>query len=279
MVPQVTKKIIKLRKNGYSYNEICKMMKKSKRDVLKICKNIKFSKEGKKRYYNHVKGVKKPIKKQPSKPTLTKIRIISHLFFDGAVFKHEYHHVIMYVNSSKELISQFIKDFQKIYGLSPSALEELQGKQTKHYKVRFISKEAYDDLMKYTSSYYSSKLEKIPSFIEKGSKLTKLEFLRAFWEDEGSISTKNRNKVSADLKSHTFILFLSKFLKEIGINHNLVGYFIKDIKYYKIYLRINKKNLSLFQKYKLFNFAIASKGEKAGLRKKDLLNNLIKRLH
>ena len=32
-----------------------------------------------------------------------KIRIISNLLFDGAVYNNNYHYSIMYVNSSKEL--------------------------------------------------------------------------------------------------------------------------------------------------------------------------------
>ena len=91
-----------MRKNGYSYREIIKILNVSQRDVIKIAKITSFSKNGKRRYYQEVTGIIKPIKKQKQFLTPAKVRIIGNLLFDGSVFKSKvYHYSIMYVNSSE----------------------------------------------------------------------------------------------------------------------------------------------------------------------------------
>ena len=106
------KKIKKLRKQGYSYSEIAKLVGRNKKFTWRKSKNVKFSKKGEKRYYENVKGITTRIKPQSKKLTLIKVRVIGHLLFDGSVYApiNSYHKNIMYVNSSKELVNPFIKD-------------------------------------------------------------------------------------------------------------------------------------------------------------------------
>src|SRR3989344_3026835 len=101
-----------LRKRGYSYSEIAIKIGKSKRFAWKHAKNVSFTKRGFKRYTKSVTGILKQIKYQLPKLTPQKTRIIGHVLFDGALFRINYHRVVRYVNSSKKLIDQFIKDIK-----------------------------------------------------------------------------------------------------------------------------------------------------------------------
>lgn len=264
-----------LRTDGYSYSEISKRVRMSKRDLLKVCKNIKFSKKGFERYYNKVKGIKRLIKKQKNKLDRRKARIIGHLIFDGFLFKTNYHYCIGYVNSSKELINQFIKDMYYIYRIKPSAIIKEKGKNVYFYRVRYNSKNLYEDLIKYTPSYSTaSKSIKIPLQIKQASLDIRKEFIKAFWEDEGSVSLVSR-KVNGDLKSYEIITWIGELLKKLGLKYNIINYNQKGGIYYKIYLSIRKENLKLFKSYNLFELSRICKGRYIGYKKSEMLGKLI----
>ncbi len=275
MISLKLQKAVELRKRGQSYTEISNKLMLSKRKVASICKNINFSKSGLKRYKSNVKGILKDIKKQNKELTIRKTRIIGHVLFDGALYKSGYHHVATYINSSYALINQFIDDMKNVYGLFPSSLEKEMGKQVPYYRIKYSSKRLYHDLLKYNWSYSTStKGLKTPELIVEGSKALKLEFLRAFWEDEGSVSIKNRNKISGDLKSLEILQEIREMLKSLEIDTNISSYKKKGEIYYKLYLKINKKNIRTFKKLKLFDKGIAAKGENAGLKKSEILSRL-----
>lgn len=277
MVPQENKiKIARnLRKNGHSYSELVNKMKMSKRDIYKLCKDINFSNKGYKRYILKVKGIKKQIKKQEEKITIPKVRILGHLFFDGSLFKQDYHYTIMYINSSYNLVKQFIKDMFKIYGLKPTYFKKEKGVYIDHYRVKYYSKEAYKDLIKYTNSYSTSDVSiKIPDEILKGDINLKKEFIRTFWVDEGSVSIMGK-KVSADLKNYNIIKQLGELHQELGLEFNIISYKQGKGTYFKIYLKNNKENLKRFYDYNLFNLSIISKGYFIGYQKKKMLKRFI----
>ena len=72
---------------------------------------------------------------------------------------------------------------------------------------------------------------------------------------------------------------LGEMHKELGINFNISKYYKKEETYYKLYLKINKENVKRFRKLNLFNKSIASKGEFCGLKKKEILKKLEKKLN
>ena len=269
-------KIKSLRQKGYSYSEISKQIKKSKKFSWKVAKDIKFDKKGKKRYYNKVKGILKQIKPQKESLNTSKIRIIGHLLFDGTVFKTQHHYVARYINSSKELINQFILDIKKIYGLEPSSLETFEGKnKINYYKVTFKSKALYENLINYFKSYSTSNQNiKIPDIIMNSNKRIRLEFLRTFFEDEGSISYNYR--IMGDLKSRKIIRQIKDLFKEFDLNFNICRYNQYTGYMYKIYLPKTKENLKRFYNLRFFNMAIITHGRNIGRKKLEILKDFVK---
>lgn len=271
----IKEEIRQLRKQGYSFSEIARTVGKSRKFVWKVSKDISFSEEGSNRYNKEVKGITKKIKQQNT-ISVQKVRIISHLLFDRTIFKTGYHKIVRYINSSKELIGQFIKDVEEVYGLNLSSFEIIQGVNLPTYKVSFSSKEFYNDLLKYSLSYSTSKEETtIPKEILGGNKEVKIEFLRAFWQDEGSISSIGR--ISGDLKSKKVINQIIDLHKEFGLNLKLIKYLNKNGFIYKVYLLKSKENLERFCNLRLFDKSIITHSKNLGKRKFDvLLENIAK---
>jgi len=270
----LNKTIIDLRKKGYSYAELSKISGETKKVIYRIVKGVLFSEKGMLRRQKELTGITKNIKPQQLKISPQKTRIIAHLMFDGTIFKLKYHRVMRYINSSRELISQFIQDVLEVYGLKPSAFEVLEGKTDKVFKVTFYSKEIYEDLLRYSNSYSTSKEEtSIPELIFKESRDIKLEFLRAFWEDEGSISAVGR--IMADLKSERVIKQIMKLHEEFSLSFKLISYKKDDQCFYKIYLSKSQENLEKFYDLNLFGKSVITHGINAKRRKVEVLKEHI----
>lgn len=266
-----------LRRKGHSYREISKIVNKSIKFVHSKVRGIKFDKEGKRRYHKEVKGITKRIKNQLSYLTLIKVRIIAHLLFDGTLYKSGYHYFIRYINASKDLIDQFASDIKETYGVLPTSLEISKNKKGfSCYKITFKSKLIFEDLQKYFTSYSTSNESIfIPKKIIKADKKIKLEFLKAFFEDEGSISFKGR--IMGDLKSEKIIKQIVELLKEFGLEFRLCRYDQYTGYMYKIYLPKKQENLKKFYNLGLFEKAIVTHGHNLGRKKLDVLKeHLIK---
>lgn len=274
----IIKKARELRKKGYSYKEIAILVNKSSKFAYSKAKDIKFDKEGEKRYNREVKGITKKIKNQLSYLTSTKVRIIGHLLFDGTLFESEYHYVIRYINASKDLIDQFALDIKKIYGILPSSLEIFRSKNNfNYYKITFNSKLVFEDLKKYFVSY-STANDKIviPKEIMNAKEEIKLEFLKSFFEDEGSISFGGR--IMGDLKSEKIIKQIVKLLKEFGLEFRLCKYNQYTGYMWKIYLPKNKQNLEQFYKLGLFEKSVIVHGYNLGKKKLNILREYLMKM-
>lgn len=262
--------IKRLRERGFSYGEISKLVKKPKKFIWEKSKNVKFTNKGKLRYHKNVKGIINRIKLQSEEISIQKVRIIGHILFDGMLTKSkEYNRIARYVNSSKNLINQFIGDVKKVYGLKPTSIETEEGINLPTYKVSFSSKLMYQDLLNYLPSYSTTKDISLPSIILYSDKESKIEFLRTFFDDEGSISAKGR--IMADLKSKKIIEQITEILAELGLNFKLTNY--EDYKgtTYKIYLPKSKENLHKFYSLRLFDKSIVTHGKYIGKKKLDVL--------
>jgi len=263
-------KIKGLRKKGYSYSEIANKVKMSRKFAWKIAKDVKFSRKGKNRYHKKVKGIPIIIKIQNKTLTIPKIRIIGHLLFDGTVYNKNYNYIARYINSSRNLIEQFIRDMKEVYGISPTDLEE----HSSYSKVTFKSKYLYVDLMNYFKSYSTSNLSiMVPNSIINSNRNIKLEFLKAFFEDEGSISATGR--LMGDLKSKKIIKQLGDLLKEFGFKFGICSYKEPTGYMYKIYLSKTKDNLINFLRLGLFEKAIVTHGKNKGKTKLEVLKKAI----
>lgn len=259
----INQKIKKLRTDGFSLREISKKLNVPYSTVRRHCKNIKLSEEGKKRYHSTVKGVVKyiNIKNGLNKE---KVRIMCNLLFDSAVYKNNSHYSIMYVNGSKELVDQFMRDMKQVYSVRPSSFENLKT----YYRVKYLSKQIYGDLLKYFDSFSTSNTRCfIPSLILNNDKF-KIILLRAFWENEGSISKDG--KLSADLVNLKVIKQLSNLHNKFKLKHNISKYW-KNKWAYKLFLSRSKENYQRFLKLNLFSKARVTKGYFIGRKKVDVL--------
>ena len=263
--------VIKLRESGFSLRGIVKKINIPYSSVQRICKNVKMSKRGLDRYHSKVSGIKKLIKIDNSL-IKNKIRIICNLIFDGSVYKSGFHYGIMYVNSSRKLVNQFIEDMKKVYGVSPSAFEYGKGKNVMYFRVKYISKNIYEDLLKHVHSYHSSECV-LPRDIMNGKNSYKLISLKTFWDNEGSISKSG--KLTADLKNLKLINQLSKLHQEFRIDYYISKYW-KNGWAYKLILSKNKNNYDRFVKLGLFSDSIVTKGVFMGKKKLEVLKDYIK---
>ncbi|MFC1696825.1 LAGLIDADG family homing endonuclease [Nanoarchaeota archaeon] len=270
MAEAVYEKIKELRKQGHSFNEISRIVNYSKTHVRRISKGIKFSKEGFNRYQLKVKGIIKNIKINKNLSRY-KVRIITNLIFDGAVYLNNYHYSIMYVNSSKFLIDEFQDDMFRVYKVKPSSFEVIKGKNQPIYRVKYLSKLIYEDLNSYVPDYSTHK-SKLPLKILINNNY-KIIILRSFWENEGSISKDGR--LSADSMNEILINQLSRLHNDFGISHKICKYW-KNRWAYKLYLHKNMENYSIFNKLKLFDKSIVTKGAFVGQRKRKVLLDYMK---
>jgi len=230
-----------------------------------------MSKQGLKRYSSKVNGIKKQIRTD-GKFANNKCRIICNLIFDGSVYKSkDYHHGIMYVNSSIRLINQFIKDMKEVYNVDNYSLEKLEGKNIKHFRVKYTSKNIFEDLLKYIPSYHSLKAN-LPPEIIGGKRDYKLIALRSFWDNEGSIGKNGR--LMADLKNFELIQELSQLHSDFKVDHYISRYW-KNGWAYKLVLNQNKENYSRFETLEFFSDSIVTKGKFIGRRKLEVLNDVI----
>lgn len=262
----------RLRESGFSFREIARETNIPYSSTRRICKNVKMSKSGLNRYHSKVKGIKKLIKINDSPLLDNKIRIICNLIFDGSVYKSGYDYAIMYVNSSINSINQFMEDMKEVYNVSPSSFEELKGKNIKCFRIKYCSKDIFTDLLKYIDSYNSLK-SSLPYEIMQGKMNYKLIALKAFWDNEGSISKDG--KLAADLKNLSLIKQLSQLHQEFGISHYISKYW-KNGWAYKLVLSKNKNNYNKFLELGLFSNSVVSKGVFIGKKKSKVLKNYIK---
>ena len=261
----INRKIIKLRKEEFSIREICKKLKTTYGTTQRVCSNIEMSKKGLERY-SKLSGLTKNILFENALSE-AKVRIIGNLLFDGAVYNHYYHYSVMYVNSSKDLIKEFIQDMKKVYNVEPSSFEDVGNYQ----RVKYLSKVIYEDLMQYSKSYSTSdKNCSIPNQILSGKNVFKIIMLRTFWENEGSIS--NDGRLSADSKSLKAIKQLSRLHDKFGLKHNICKYSDNGFMY-KLYLMKTKENYEQFLKLRLFSKANVTQGYNVGKKKMDVLKD------
>ncbi len=193
------------------------------------------------------------------KLTIEKARIIAHLIGDGShsISKHDYN--IKYEVKDEESLQQFNDDLIKVYGLEPTWRTNPSGITGELIKVvRLRSKLAFEDLLNY-STYYSADWKLKPLILNASLKI-KREFLRALFDDEGSVRGKNcLSLYSTNMKG---LLQIKKILKEFGIEPKLENGFGARRNVYALTI----KNFKLFRDKIGFNLK----------RKQDKLESFIK---
>lgn len=170
----------------------------------------------------------KNLKKDYEKITLAKARIIAHLIGDGCIYKCNHDYNIKYEVKDLESLDSFESDMLEVYGL----------KLTKGFKksgftdnlipfLRLRSKLAYLDLLRYAT--YNSKDWKINDELIYASKDIKRQFLKAIFDDEGSV-IKTHKKAAIRLYSINLdgLKQIQKILSEFNIESKIQpGYGLK----------------------------------------------------
>lgn len=196
---------------------------------------------------------------------------MSTLLFDGTVYKDKsYHYSIMYVNCSKEIIEGFVSDMKKTYHVNPPSFETTNSQSNTYFWVKYFSKTRYENLLSYfNASSTSDENCSIPTEIFNKKEQYKILLLRAFWENEGSISISG--KLSADLKNYKVLTQLSKMHKDFGLKHYISRYW-KGGRAYKLCLNKSEENYGKFIDLQLSSKSIFTKGYNKGRKKIDVLN-------
>ena len=175
-------------------------------------------------------------KKGYEKLTRMKARLIGHCIGDGAVFKTKHDYVIKYEVKDLELLEIFREALLKVYGLEPSFYWRRSGKTGVPIPLyRLRSKLVYEDLVKHTSYY--SYLWQVPQCIKNADKSIVKEFLRALFDDEGSITRKQLRLYSVNEQGLREVQQLlknfgikSQIVRGFGAKRNVAAIVIKDLK-------------------------------------------------
>lgn|SRR3989344_5090266 len=267
-----------LRSEGLSFKQIAKQLSLSPATVYKYAKNVVLSDAAK----NKIKLVEETsrinfiskfaVQKQITLSHLDafKSRLLGHLFFDGHVYA-EGKWKLGYTNASMAAIAFFVECVRSVYGLTENYIYQKTGVNVKVYTVDFYSKNACQDLFSFSNSFSTKQEIGIPKEILNGNETIRSSFLKAFWNDEGSVSCNGN--VTGGSKSKRMIFDLKDLHKSLGVEcTNYV-----DNKTCVNILRIRKNSLIHFSQKIGFDYSIITKGKNIGRLKKDVLNEIIMR--
>lgn len=268
----VVSKIEKLRREGYSYKEISKITGLSVGTVFNYAHMIPVSQAGLKRLQNlqtltrnkfvEKFGQCKPITVQHKNITVEKARILGHCLFDGFVSGY----VVSYTSASKDLAIQFVEDIAKEYSMSPS-LKKYAGKYFPYYEIFACSKIMCDDIRKFILNADARSKQLLIEEIENENENILAEIVRAFWEDEGSISVEGN--LIGEIKNKLLRDQLIKLHEKLEIQ--VTPYYDRTYDCYGIYVKRERINLTRFCEKIGFRYGVVTAGKRAGRRKLDVL--------
>ena len=252
-------RISEYRRNGYSYKEISKFLSIAKGTAYNYGLDVNVSKKGKQRLKNKLINRYQRSIKIPTKLTVSLVRILGHCLFDGSVNKD----TVNYSNTSLELVKQFISDVKDTFSIDFSSLRYYK-KKSICYQVFYPYTALARYLKNFTPSYStSSSMCRIPSFLFKAKKPLIYEFLRTFWEDEGSV--KASKSIIGKTKSKRIATELKKLHRKVFIETTVR--FDKKNKAYEIYLPRKDENLKRFIRNVGFGSSAVTRGKYKGYKK------------
>jgi len=195
------------------------------------------------------------------KLTKEKARLIGHLIGDGCVYQHKTDYNIKYEVIDHDLLNQFEEDLIFVYGLKPEFGYNPSGKTKKSIPYfRLRSKLAFEDLKNYCD-FFSDKWT-VPLQILKANDEIKIEFLKALFDDEGSVIPQGKN---TEVRLYSINSDGLKQIQELLMQFNLNGKITSGYGSKRNVYALILKNVRLF----------ASKVNFNSIRKKTKLNNLL----
>lgn len=199
----------------------------------------------------------KKLKKNFENLTKEKARIVAHLIGDGAHYKTKHDYVMKYEVRDEELLKQFSDDLFNVYGLKTSRHINKSGYTNKPiYFVRLRSKMAFEDLASYAT--YFSKDWIIKEQILNADLSIKRQFLRALYDDEGSV--KSKYEIALYSINKEGLEQIKMMLKEFSIDSHIKSGFGANRKVYGLIV----KNHKLF--YDKIGFSLKRKNDKLNMQ-------------
>lgn len=204
------------------------------------------------------------ISEQTSKLTLAKVRLIARLKGDGYISrtgKNKTNYYLKYESANYEEVNSFANDIRTLYGLEPKFGFHRSGKNpNKLLPLVFVrSKLIYEDIMKYGP--YGSKVWCVPEEILNGSEVNKVEFIKTFAEDEGTVIIVNK-QVRIYSTNLMGLEQLSIMLKSLNLESKIVSGYGEKRDVYAIVIS-NKYNILKFAK--LIGFRSKTKNDKLNI--------------
>ncbi|MAH03717.1 hypothetical protein CMI39_02940 [Candidatus Pacearchaeota archaeon] len=210
--------------------------------------------------------------------------IVGHILGDGSIEKR--FHSVFFSNSDLELLKEFSKYSEEIFGIKPRIwvqkrrlfheksqwlmkVDSLKKVPKNHSVGLFYPKICCDILYFLCGKFAEGKNKNITDQIKKSNKNFKIGFVRAFFDDEGSIRADNYTiRLHQDNKD--MLKDFRDILKELNINSNLIRTYIKREKsrYYF--------NITGFKEYYRFNELIGCTSPKKK-KELELLINKVKK--
>lgn len=275
------RQIISLRKEGWPIRVIARKVRCSPYLVRKHIKTLRISYVAQQRIRKYIENnrnrfISKYAKESEINTPLVLdpilARVLGHLFFDGCVDKKVGNmYRIHYTNSSFKQVKYFSECVEKLFSIKPQKIT-IKKHKTKAYTVVFSSKRLREYFLKISHSYSTSDCVGVPKIIfDARDPEIKLEFLRAFWADEGSVYHKYLRIIGSS-KSGKMIRDLQKLHKGFGVKTNICFSILKNDYTLAIY---SLRDALLFQKLINFGDAIVTRGYNKGKLKKDVLKERI----
>lgn len=266
---QLTLRIKHLRRKGCSYKEIAKKLPVSVGTSYNYAKDVMVTPAGLKRL-KRKQGNGRPPKEISIEKDLTveKVQIISHCLFDGSVIASNGDYMIKYTNASHGLIKQFIDDMRKVYDIESDNIRSYNGKTHPWREITYRSKNVVEDLMRYSSSYSTSEEVGLPKGVDENKKFVQT-FLRAFWDDEGSIAQDGA--LVASSKSQRLIDEIKLLHDDLGVNCTIH----RKTPCLTIYVKKNSDNFHRFRKRIGFTESVVTRGKHVGLKKSKVLADFL----
>lgn len=263
---------IQLRERGFSLSKIIAITKRPKSSVYFHIKNIPLSKkrvsEIKRAAIRRITAYSKSIKgkskldRHPipfSKWNKDNVSLVAHLIFDGEIKSNG----CSYTNRNIVLIEQVKKAMQKIYPFPPKEYESFPGV----HKIDYYNVEL--------ERFFKDKARELISNIQRTKIELQRTFLRAFFDDEGSLYwIKNKRAVRGYQHNHKILLLVQRLLKGLGIKSKV------DKKYNEVTIT-RVENIKRFAKEINFSKGVCVNGNrsnsvwKKSLEKRTLLQKAI----
>jgi intein/homing endonuclease len=277
LLPAQVNQIKALRKSGLAYKKIARQLEVSSSTVYKYAVPVQLEavqrnqlRENElKNWRRFTAGFAKEKDIRYPAVNETFSRLLGHFFFDGSVSYGDGKFKLSFYNASRRAIDCFVSDVNICFGLNDPLILWNEGKNTGWFGAQFYSKKAFLFLKTIASTFSTSKNACVPDLIKFANQEVKAAFLRAFWDDEGSIC--DDGELVGGSVSEVMIDGLIVLHHELGIHCHKRIVNRSPRPFYTMVIDRTEQNYARFIAAVGFESAIITKGYHIGKYKKDIL--------